>query len=153
VVYTQANEHAKAIALFEQAARKVPAHAAYRFNLGTSYTFLGDLEQAEREYEACLALEPGHGKAHLALAQLRKPPPMPTMSRDCRACWSMRAMRRRGCTSTSRWPRNRKTSATMPARSRISLRERRPAAKAADTEPSAMSPCSPRSSKPRPPGQ
>lgn len=28
-----------------------------------------------------------------------------------------------------------------------------PAAKAADTEPSAMSPCSPRSSKPRPPGQ
>ncbi|HNV78863.1 MAG TPA: sulfotransferase [Thermomonas sp.] len=75
VVYTQANEHAKAIALFEQAARKVPAHAAYRFNLGTSYTFLGDLEQAEREYEACLALEPGHGKAHLALAQLRKATP------------------------------------------------------------------------------
>ncbi|WP_374609594.1 sulfotransferase [Thermomonas sp.] len=72
VVYTQANEHAKAIALFEQAARKLPRHATYRFNLGTSHTFLGNLDQAEREYEACLALEPGHGKAHLALAQLRK---------------------------------------------------------------------------------
>lgn len=72
VVYTQANEHAKAIALFEHAARKLPGHATYRFNLATSHTFLGHLDQAEREYEACLALEPGHGKAHLALAQLRK---------------------------------------------------------------------------------
>ena len=72
VVYTQANEHAKAIALFEHAARKLPGHAAYRFNLGTSHTFLGDLDMAEREYEACLARDPGHGKAHLALAQLRK---------------------------------------------------------------------------------
>ena len=72
VVYTQANEHAKAIALFEHAARKLPGNAAFRFNLGTSHTFLGDLDQAECEYEACLAREPGHGKAHLALAQLRK---------------------------------------------------------------------------------
>src|SRR6187551_2547652 len=47
VVYTQANEHAKAIALFEHAARKLPGNAAFRFNLGTSHTFLGDLDQAE----------------------------------------------------------------------------------------------------------
>ena len=72
VVYTQANEHAKAIELFEKAARKLPSRASYRFNLGTSQTFSGNLEQAEREYEACIALEPGYWKAHLALAQLRK---------------------------------------------------------------------------------
>lgn len=75
VVYTQANEHAKAIELFERAARRMPERATYRFNLATSRTFNGELDAAEREYEACLALDPGYWKAHLALAQLRKAMP------------------------------------------------------------------------------
>lgn len=72
VVYTQGNQHAKAAALFRRAASRMPGHANYRFNLATSLTFLGDTEAAEREYEACLAIDPHYWKAHLALAQLRR---------------------------------------------------------------------------------
>lgn len=75
VVYTQANEHGKAIELFERAAQRMPQRATYRFNLGTSRTFNGELDAAEREYEACIALDPDYWKAHLALAQLRKAVP------------------------------------------------------------------------------
>ncbi|WP_374555300.1 sulfotransferase [Thermomonas sp.] len=72
VVYTQANEHAKAARLFERALERSPGRAVSHFNLATSLTFIGELARAEREYEACLALDPTFWKAHLALAQLRK---------------------------------------------------------------------------------
>ncbi|KGM51977.1 sulfotransferase [Lysobacter concretionis Ko07 = DSM 16239] len=72
VVFTQANAHTRAVEAFRQAAALMPDAASYRFNLATSLTFSGDLEGAEREYEACIALEPRYWKAHLGLAQLRK---------------------------------------------------------------------------------
>lgn len=75
VVYTQANEHAKAVGLFRRALQSMPGRAVSHFNLATSLTFMGQLEQAEREYDACLALDPTFWKAHLALAQLRKATP------------------------------------------------------------------------------
>lgn len=72
VVYTQANQHEKALAAFRGAVQQVPGHASYRFNLATSLTFSGDIAGAESEYEACLRLDPGYWKAHLALSQLRR---------------------------------------------------------------------------------
>lgn len=72
VVYTQANAHAKAIAVFRRAVELMPARATFRFNLATSLTFAGEMEAAEREYEACIGIEPRYWKAHLALSQLRK---------------------------------------------------------------------------------
>lgn len=72
VVYTQANAHAKAVEVFRRAAELMPERASYRFNLATSLTFSGDLEAARREYEACIGIDHGYWKAHLALSQLSK---------------------------------------------------------------------------------
>ncbi len=72
VIYSQGNDNRKAADLFRQAAEMVPGNASYRFNRATSLTFIGELDAAEREYEACLAIDPGYWKAHLALAQLKK---------------------------------------------------------------------------------
>ncbi|WP_336807424.1 tetratricopeptide repeat-containing sulfotransferase family protein [Fulvimonas yonginensis] len=71
VVYTQANAHERAIAVFRRAAACMPGAAHYRFNLATSLVFAGDTQGAEQELEACLALDPAFWKAHLTLAQLR----------------------------------------------------------------------------------
>lgn len=75
VVYTQANEHAKAAALFRRATEQVPGHAAFHFNLATSLTFLGGLDEAEREYQESICLNPRHWKAYLARSQLRRQSP------------------------------------------------------------------------------
>lgn len=72
VVYTQANEHAKAAEAFQRAVIAAPEMAGFRFNLATSFTFMGDIDSAEREYEACLEREPRFWKAWLALSQLRR---------------------------------------------------------------------------------
>ncbi|MBE2211066.1 MAG: sulfotransferase [Xanthomonadaceae bacterium] len=72
VIYSQGNDNLKAAKLFKQAAEMVPGNASYRFNHATSLTFIGELDEAEREYEACLAIDPKYWKAHLALAQLKK---------------------------------------------------------------------------------
>ncbi|MCR6495826.1 sulfotransferase [Thermomonas sp. S9] len=75
VVYTQANEHAKAARLFELAVQRVPGRAVSHFNLATSLMFIGQMERAGHEYEACIAADPTFWKAHLALAQLCKATP------------------------------------------------------------------------------
>lgn len=72
VVYSQSNAHAKAVEVFRRAAAQQPQRAGYRFNLATSLTFAGRMDEAEREYEACLEQDPRHWKAWLALSQLRK---------------------------------------------------------------------------------
>lgn len=72
VVYSQANAHADAAAMFRRASALRPDVASFRFNLATSLTFAGELEAAEVEYEACLQRDPHYWKAHLALAQLRR---------------------------------------------------------------------------------
>lgn len=72
VVYTQVHDHAKAARMFGNVVKLEPNHARYRFNYATSLVHAGDLEGAERELEACLALDPRYWKAHLSLAQLRR---------------------------------------------------------------------------------
>src|SRR5690606_1008826 len=75
VVFTQNNAHEEACLAFAGAVAAMPDVASYRFNLATSLAFTGRLEEAEREYEACLARNPRHWKAHLALAQHRAQTP------------------------------------------------------------------------------
>lgn len=75
IVYSQANEHGKAAAMFRRAAALLPRVANIRFNLSTSLTAIGALDDSERELEACIALDPRFWKAHLSLAQLRRQRP------------------------------------------------------------------------------
>ncbi|MCM2338283.1 MAG: tetratricopeptide repeat protein, partial [Lysobacter sp.] len=72
VVFTQNNAHAEALEAFAAAVAAMPSVASYRFNLATSLTFNGRLDEAEQEYEACIARDPRHWKAHLALSQHRR---------------------------------------------------------------------------------
>jgi tetratricopeptide (TPR) repeat protein len=75
VVYTQANAYERAAEMFRRVIALEPGQAIYRFNFATSLVFSGDIEQAERELEACLSLDPRYWKAYLTLAQLRKQTP------------------------------------------------------------------------------
>lgn len=75
VVYTQAHAHERAAEVFRRAVRLMPTLAHYRFNLATSLIFAGDIDAAQDELEACLALDPRYWKAHLTLAQLRRQTP------------------------------------------------------------------------------
>lgn len=72
VIYTQANAHVRAAALFRRAVDQEPNRASYRFNLATALMFQGELDASEREYDACLALDPTYWKVHLAISQLRR---------------------------------------------------------------------------------
>lgn len=75
VVYSRANAHSRAAKVFRRAIELMPTRASYRFNLAASLTFCGEIAAAEAEYEACLALEPRHWRAHSALSQLRRQTP------------------------------------------------------------------------------
>lgn len=72
VVYSRANAHDRAAKVFKRAAEVMPEIANHRFNLGTSLTAIGDIDGAEREYLACLQLDPSYWRAYLALSLLRK---------------------------------------------------------------------------------
>ena len=75
VILVQCHAYARAADAFRHAAGLAPDHPGLRFNLGTALTFLGDLDGAERELEACIGLDPGHWRAHHSLAQLRRQTP------------------------------------------------------------------------------
>ena len=72
VIYTQLGEYASAASVFRAAAELAPGHAPFRYNLATSLIAAGDIDAAEIELEACLAMDPRHWLAHLTLAQLRR---------------------------------------------------------------------------------
>lgn len=75
VIYTQVGDHASAANVFRQATTLAPQQASFRFNFATSLVAAGDVDAAEVELEACLALAPRHGLAHLTLARLRQQSP------------------------------------------------------------------------------
>ena len=72
VVYSQVHAYAQAAEMFQRVVELQPEQARYRFNYATALIHAGDIDGAERELEACLALEPDFWKAYLSLAQLRR---------------------------------------------------------------------------------
>ena len=74
-IYAQNEAHAKAATAFRHAVTLMPAHPPFRFNLATALIANGDIDDAEREIEACLALDPAFWRAHLTLAHLRPQSP------------------------------------------------------------------------------
>lgn len=74
-VYSKASDHARAAELFGRAVDADPGDANARFNFATSLMYFGRLDEAEAQYDACLAADPGYARAHLALAQLRTQTP------------------------------------------------------------------------------
>jgi tetratricopeptide (TPR) repeat protein len=72
LVFTRANAHARATALYEGATTLASHDPGYRYNFAKSLVFLGRLDDAERELETCLRLAPEYWDVHLTLSQLRK---------------------------------------------------------------------------------
>ena len=70
VVMTRLDEQALAIELFDQAIELSPAKASLYFNRAQAQRLFGQLAGAERDLEKCVELNPGHGKAHWALAEM-----------------------------------------------------------------------------------
>jgi tetratricopeptide (TPR) repeat protein len=70
VVMTRLDEQALAIELFDQAIELSPTLPSLYFNRALAQRLFGQLSGAERDLEKCVALNPGHGKAHWALAEM-----------------------------------------------------------------------------------
>lgn len=71
VIFTRTQDHRHALRAFTEAAARYPSRATFRFNLATSLVVMGESTSAEREFEACLDIDPTFWKAHLSLAQIR----------------------------------------------------------------------------------
>ncbi len=71
-VFNHAQLHPEAARASRRAVELDPRHPGYRFNLATSLMFEGDMAAAERECDACLALEPRFWRAYVTRAQLRR---------------------------------------------------------------------------------
>ena len=65
-------EHAQALATFDRLVALRPDDAMLRRHRGQQLEFLGRMDEAEAEYEACLARLPGYGRAAYSLVRLRK---------------------------------------------------------------------------------
>ncbi|PXV53282.1 Tetratricopeptide repeat-containing protein [Dyella jiangningensis] len=75
VVYTLANAHQKACEAFTRATTLAPHSAHYHYNLASSLIAMGRLDDAERELETCIALDPSAWRAHFTLAHARRQTP------------------------------------------------------------------------------
>lgn len=73
-VFARLGAHDEALPLFEKAVAKAPEVVEFQFNLASTLGFFGRVEEAAAAYEAILAIEPAHGRAHLGLAGLRRKP-------------------------------------------------------------------------------
>lgn len=72
----QANgEHARSLEYLQRARAAGAAGADFLSYLGVQLSFNGQLEEAERELEACVRLDPAAGRAGLILSRLRKQTP------------------------------------------------------------------------------
>ena len=72
VIYTQVGDYPSAVKAFRRATEATPSQPSYHYNLATSLIAAGQIDNAEVEIEACLALDPRYWRAHLTLAQLRR---------------------------------------------------------------------------------
>jgi len=75
VVFTRANAHERATALYDRAVALMPSHPNYHHNFAKSLVFMNRMDEAERELETCIRLAPSLWGAHLTLSQLRRQSP------------------------------------------------------------------------------
>lgn len=71
-VLSQLGEHRRALQLFDAALAAPPSVPVQYFNRALARRAAGQAVEFEKDLEACLALDPGHVKAHWHLAQLRR---------------------------------------------------------------------------------
>ena len=74
VVMTHAGAHAEALEPFRRAVARDGGKPAYRYNLGASLQFVGDLAAAETEYRQALHLDPRYHRAWSSLAKVTRAP-------------------------------------------------------------------------------
>jgi len=74
-VLARVGDHRGSLGPFERAVVSEPDNLEYRYNLAAANGFTGNGEAARRHYEAILAAEPGHARAHYALAILARQTP------------------------------------------------------------------------------
>lgn len=72
VVFSHANDHARAAQAFAGAVRLDPRHPGYQFNLGAALRFTGDFTAAGQAFDAAIALSPRFWKAYPARSELRR---------------------------------------------------------------------------------
>ncbi|MEO9079544.1 MAG: tetratricopeptide repeat protein, partial [Rhodanobacter sp.] len=75
MIYAQTEAHEAAASAFRLAVSFAPTAAAFRFNLATALTAIGDVNGAEHEIETCIDLDPTSWQAYPLLSQLRKQTP------------------------------------------------------------------------------
>lgn len=71
-VFARLGAHEEALPLFEHAVAAQPDVVEYRFNLASTLGFFGRVNDAATQYEAIIARDPVHGRAHLGLAGLKR---------------------------------------------------------------------------------
>lgn len=71
-VFARLGAHDEALPLFQRAVEISPEVVEYRFNLASTFGFFGRVDEAAAHYEAIVAREPAHGRAHLGLAGLKR---------------------------------------------------------------------------------
>lgn len=72
VVYTRSQAHERAASVFRRVSLLAPAAPVSRFNYATSLMYAGEIDAAQTELEACLALDPSYWVAHFTLSRLHR---------------------------------------------------------------------------------
>lgn len=67
-VLARLGDHEGSFGAFAAAVNRAPSDTGFRFNLAAACGFTGRVAEAQAHYEALLAREPGHARAHYALA-------------------------------------------------------------------------------------
>jgi len=80
-----AGEYQGALRLLDAMASQAPAHHLLSFTRANVLRYLGYMEAAAREYEACLALSPDFPDAHWAIATHSRAAPLERVHRICAA--------------------------------------------------------------------
>jgi len=70
-VFNLANDHARALAAYDQAAALVPDNPQILYNRAAVRRFVGEFAQAEADYDRAIALNPGDYEAYLNRSDLR----------------------------------------------------------------------------------
>lgn len=80
-----AGDYRAALRFLDAMACQAPAHHLLAFTRANVLRYLGEMQAADQEYEACLALSPDFADAHWAIATHSRAPPLARVHRICAA--------------------------------------------------------------------